>query len=67
MKIYLVLDRLGRFLFETPAFTAAEARREAKARDARAITVFRKTPHNAHHATGGRDIPLNTIGHAMVR
>lgn len=67
MKLYLVFDRIGRFLFETPATDAAEARREAKARDARAITVVRKTSANAHQCAGGRDIPINTIGHAMLR
>lgn len=63
MKLYLILDRSGRLLFEQPELSANEAIKSARARDPRSVTAFLKTPFTARLV--GASVPINTIGHAI--
>lgn len=63
MKLYLILDRSGRMLFEQPEVSAGEAIKSARSRDPRSVTAFLKTPYTAQLV--GASIPINTIGQAI--
>jgi hypothetical protein len=50
LKLYLVFDREGEFLFKIVAESAPEALREARTLKARACTAYLKTKGNAHES-----------------
>lgn len=63
MKTYLILDRSGRLLFEQPAFTALEARNDARERSPNAVTAMLKTLFSARLV--GVEAPINNLGLAF--